>query len=130
MDVFELSEQAKDIAARHGVDRVLAPEYRPENFARFVAKMALGYAVERYGLPAFEEIYVRSAILGASDHIDRWVGCPDRREFPKRPESTISVGFAIISGDDLIKAPLRRFAALTRAVRSGFCSAYRSAGRV
>jgi hypothetical protein len=64
--------------------------------------MALGYAVERYGLLAFEEIHVRSAILGAYDDTGRWVGCSDHREFPARPESRVSVGFAIISGDDLV----------------------------
>ncbi len=34
IDVFELAEQAQDIAAQHGFDRVVAPEYRPM-FAQF-----------------------------------------------------------------------------------------------
>jgi hypothetical protein len=100
-DVFELTERGNEIAARHGADRMLPPTYRPEDFARFIAKMALGYAVERYSLNAFQEIYVRSAILGASDDVGRWVGCSDRRELPVRRESTISVAFGIIPGDDL-----------------------------
>jgi HNH endonuclease len=102
MDVFDLGEKHEELAARLGVDRVLAPECRPEHFARFIAKMALGYGVERYGLAAFEDIYVRSAILGDSDDIGRWVGCSDRRELPVRKESAISVGFRIIPGDDLV----------------------------
>jgi hypothetical protein len=101
-DVIELSERGAEIAARHGVDRVLLPEYHPEEFARFIAKIALGYAVQRYSLNAFQEIYVRASILGKSNDIGRWVGCSDRREFPVRRESIISVGFIIIPGDDLV----------------------------
>jgi hypothetical protein len=40
MDVFELGERGDSA----------------EDFARFVAKMAYGYAVERYGLEAFERV--------------------------------------------------------------------------
>jgi hypothetical protein len=72
-----------------------------EDFARFIAKMAYGYAVERYGLSAFEEVYVLSAILGESDDIGRWVGCPQFREFPVRP-CNISVGYKIIPRDELV----------------------------
>lgn len=42
MDQFELSERAEDIAKRHGVDRVIFPEYPSEIFARFVAKVSYG----------------------------------------------------------------------------------------
>ena len=101
MDVFELGERGKEIARRHHADRVLPPKYSAEDFARFVAKMAYGYAVERYGLNAFEYVYVLPAILGESDDIGQWVGCPDRREFPVR-ECNISVGFKIIARDDLV----------------------------
>jgi hypothetical protein len=80
---------------------VIPPRYRPEDFARFIAKMAYGYAVERYGLRAFERVYVLPAILGESNDIGRWVGCPDRREFPVR-QCNVSVGFRIILGDDLV----------------------------
>lgn len=71
------------------------------DFARLIAKMAYGYAVERYGLAAFEDVYVIPAILGESDDIGRWVGCPDSREFPVR-QCSVSVGFKIIPGDDLV----------------------------
>lgn len=101
MDVFELGEKGKEIAQRHHADRVLPPRYSAEDFARFVAKMAYGYAVERYGLDAFEDVYVLPAILGESDDIGKWVGCSDHREFPVR-ECHISFGFKIISGDALI----------------------------
>src|SRR5262249_42567425 len=57
MDKFELSERGEDIAKKHGVDEVVHPVYKPEDFARWIAKMAQGYAVERYTLSAFEEIY-------------------------------------------------------------------------
>ena len=80
---------------------MLAPDYSYVDFARFVAKMAYGYAVERYSLNAFETVYVLRAILGEVDDIGRWVGCSDRRELPVR-ECNISVGFKIVAGDDLV----------------------------
>jgi len=101
MDVFELSERGEEIAARHAADKVLPYTYRMEDFARSIAKMAYGYAVEKYGLQAFEKTYVLSAILDESNDIGRWVGCSDRREFPVR-ECNISVGYKIIPGDDLV----------------------------
>jgi len=101
MDVFELSERGTEIAARHGAEKVIQHKYQMEDFARFIAKMAYGYAVERYGLKAFEKTYVLPAILGESNDIGRWVGCSDRREFPVR-QCNISVGYKIIPGDDLM----------------------------
>lgn len=101
MDQIELCERAEDIAQKHGVDRIVFPEYPPEIFARFIAKMAYGYAVGRYGLPGFEEVYVRSAILGRTNDIGRWVGCTGIKEFPVR-ETTISAGFGILPGMDII----------------------------
>ena len=62
MDVFELRERMEEIAKTHRADRVLPPKYRMEDFARFIAKMAYGYAVERYGLDAFEKVYVLPAM--------------------------------------------------------------------
>jgi len=101
MDQFELSEKGEEIAQRHGADKVLLPKYPIEVFARFIAKMAYGYAIERYTLDAFEEVYVVSAILGETDDIGRWVGCSDLREFPMR-QCNVSVGFKIIPRDELI----------------------------
>jgi hypothetical protein len=102
MDVFELGERGAEIAERHHADRIIPPQCRPEDFARFVVKIACGYAVERYDMDAFEPVYVLPAILGESDDIGRWVGCPAHREFPVRNDCTISVGFKIIPQDDLV----------------------------
>jgi hypothetical protein len=101
MDTFELAEKGEEIAKKHNAERVLPPNYSAEEFARFVAKMAYGYAVERYGLEAFETVYVLPAMLGESNNIGQWVGCSDRRELPIR-QCNVSVGFKIIPGDDLI----------------------------
>jgi hypothetical protein len=101
MDTFELSEKGEDIAHRHNADKVLPPEYSPTIFARFVAKMAYGYAVERYGLEGFESVHVLPAVLGESEDIGRWVGCSDRRELPVR-QCIISVGFKIMEENDLV----------------------------
>jgi len=98
---FELSEKGEDVARKHNVDRVLLPDYSPEVFARMMAKIAYGYAVERYTLQAFEDVYVLPAILGRTNDIGRWVGCSDRREFPVR-NCVVSVGFKIIKRNELI----------------------------
>lgn len=101
MDVFQLTERGEEIAKKHGANRVLLPKYRAQDFARFVAKMAYGYAVERYGLDAFEDVYVVPAILGDRDDIGKWVGCPESREFPIR-QCIVSVGYKIIPGGELV----------------------------
>lgn len=101
MDMFELAERGEEIAKRHNADRILPPDYSAEEFARFVAKMAYGYAVERYGLEAFESVYMLPAMLGETNDIGKWVGCCDRRELPVR-QCIVSVGFKIIPRDDLI----------------------------
>jgi hypothetical protein len=101
MDVFELGERGEEVAKWHHADKVVPPKFRAEDFARFIGKMAYGYAIERYDLNAFEAVYLLPAILGESDDIGRWVGCPDRREFPVR-QCNISVGFKIIPQDDLV----------------------------
>jgi hypothetical protein len=62
--------------------------------------MAYGYAIERYDLNAFEDVYVLPAMLGDSDDIGRWVGCSDRGEFPVG-QCNVSVGFQIGPKDDL-----------------------------
>src|ERR1039458_9151362 len=47
MDIFELGERGEEIAKRHHADKVIPPKFSAEDFARFVGKMAYGYAVER-----------------------------------------------------------------------------------
>lgn len=101
MDQFELSEKGEEVAKKHGADKVILPDYPKEVFARFIAKIAYGYAVERYTLNAFEEIYIVPAILGETDGIGRWVGCSDRREFPVR-NYIVSGGFRIIAENELL----------------------------
>jgi hypothetical protein len=100
-DQFVLVEQREDLAKRIGVDEVCPPDYDPEIFARFVAKCSYGYAIERYGIEAFEYIYVRSAILGSTRDIGRWVGSPERRELPVR-KTPMSGGFKILSNNDVL----------------------------
>jgi len=100
-DQFVLVEQREDIAKRIGVDEVCPPDCDPEIFARFVAKCSLGYAIERYGIEAFESIYVRSAILGNTKDIGRWVGSPDTRELPVR-KTPMSGGFRVLPDNDVL----------------------------
>jgi hypothetical protein len=100
MDQFELSEKGEEIANRHGANKVLLRSYPVKVFARFIAKMAYGYAVAEYTLNAFEEVNIVPAILGKTDDVGRWVGCPQSRELPRK-QCNISVGFKIISRREL-----------------------------
>jgi hypothetical protein len=102
-DTFELLERGDDVARRHDAERLVPPDYRPEDFARFIAKMGYGYAVAAYGLNLFLDgigrpsSYVLPALLGDRDDIGRWVGCSDRRELPIR-QCNVSVAYGIIPG--------------------------------
>jgi len=100
-DRFILVEQKEDLARRLGADEVCPPEFDPDQFARFVAKCSYGYAIERYGIEAFESIYIRSAILGVTKDVGRWVGSPETRELPIR-NTPMSVGFRILPDDDVL----------------------------
>jgi len=61
----------------------------------------VGYAVERYGVDAFESFHVCSAILSRADDIGRWVGSPEAREFPTR-RTPMSCGFRIFPNNDVL----------------------------
>lgn len=100
-DQFVLVEQRQNLAERLRVDEVCPPDCDPNIFARFVAKCSYGYAIERYGFTAFQSIYVRSAILGKTSDIGRWVGSPDTRELPIR-NTPMSSGFTILNDDDVL----------------------------
>jgi hypothetical protein len=69
----------KGIAKKHVANKVILRDYPAEVFARFIAKIAYGYAVERYTLNVFEKVYIVPAILGHTNDIGRSVGCSDRR---------------------------------------------------
>lgn len=100
-DQFVLVESMEQLASRLGVDEVCPPNFDPHKFARFVAKCSLGYAVGRYGIDAFESLYVCSAIRGKANDIGRWVGSPDTREFPTR-NTPMSCGFKIFPNNDVL----------------------------
>lgn len=100
-DQFVLVERKEDLAKRLGVDEVCPPDFDPIIFARFVAKCSYGYAIEPYGVDAFESIYVRSEILGLTPDIGRWVGSPSAREFPIR-QTPMSGGFKNLPDNDVL----------------------------
>src|SRR5579859_1879534 len=100
-DQFVLVEPIVDLARRLSVDEIYPPEFDPEIFARFIAKVSYGYAVERYGLGAFESIYLRSAILGETKDIGRWVGSPESREL-RICNTPMSGGFKILPDNDVL----------------------------
>lgn len=106
MDLFELGEKNEEVAIKQNADRVLLDNYSPIAFARMIAKMAYGYAVDRYGLDSFEAVYVLPAILGKTDDIGRWVGCDDQRVFRAKRNFFITVGFKIADNELLVRIKL------------------------
>jgi len=75
--------------------------------ARLLAKIALGFAVAKYGSRVIEHAYIRRAILGQSEDIGKWVGCISRSSTATNllHEVTLSVG-----KDNNIYAYVRLFA--------------------
>jgi hypothetical protein len=109
MDVIELGEKACAVAAKHGAQRLVPSDYPLEEFARFIAKIAFGYAIEHYTLEAFDEFFIIPAILGETLDIGRWIGCPDQRTWPVRKGYNISVGYGIMAGTDDVFVKVKMF---------------------
>lgn len=81
--VITVSESPSEIARRHGADDVIHKMRNPLKvataYARLVAKIAYGLAVEKFGINAIEERFVVKGILGTSNDLGRWVGCDGQR---------------------------------------------------
>jgi len=75
--------------------------------AKLLAKIALGFAVAKYGTRVIEHAYIRRAILGQSKDIGKWVGCISRSSLATNllHEVTLSV-----EQDKNIYASIRLFA--------------------
>jgi len=75
--------------------------------AKLLAKIALGFAVAKYGPEVIDHAYIRRAILGQSEDIGAWVGCISRSSPATNflHEVTLSVG-----KDKNIYASIRLFA--------------------
>lgn len=82
-DTFSVEESPQEIAKRHEADDVVHKIHNPHEmayaYAKLVAKIAYGIAIERFGISGLKEAYVVPAILGKSDDIGRWVGCDGER---------------------------------------------------
>jgi hypothetical protein len=107
-DQFIFEESKETLAKRLNVDEVCSPEFDPNIFMRFIAKCALGYAIEQYGFNAFEAFFIRDGILGRTDDLGQWVGSPTTRELPIR-NTPMSVGFRILP-DNNVGVRLKLFA--------------------
>lgn len=86
--------------------------YEPTSFARMVAKIAYGYAVAAFGLPAVRNSYLLPSILGTADDIGTWVGSTEgyMAELNPKPEGRVThmVRTDTLNGD--IVAYVRLFA--------------------
>jgi hypothetical protein len=75
-------------------------EYKPIYLARALAKIAYGFAVAKYGLENFEDVYILLSILNLKNDIGMWVGCLDYNHWVDQNE-IIKVDF-VQSGRQLI----------------------------
>jgi len=53
------------------------------DLARFIAKIAYGFAIRSFGPSIIDDAYVRPAILNQIDNVGRWVGCVGQQPPPK-----------------------------------------------
>jgi hypothetical protein len=87
-----------DFAEKYGATRVdVKNTYEPTSLARMLAKIAYAYCVGRFGLSAFEKVYVLPAILGHADDVGMWVGCIAEYSVASHPEHVIRTD--LIDGD-------------------------------
>jgi hypothetical protein len=81
--VFARTAKVEKLQRDLGASRFGVPLPDPAVYARFLAKVALGFAVGCVGLDSFHEIFIRAGILGQSEDIAHWVGCVPSESFTK-----------------------------------------------
>jgi hypothetical protein len=66
-----------DMAKMEGAEAVqTSATFHGNDFERMLAKTGYGFALAAYGVEGFEEVYVLQSILGKTDDVGMWVGCP------------------------------------------------------
>lgn len=80
--------------------------YTGHNLARLLAKIAYGFAVERFGVSIIDDAYVLPSLLGQAEDIGKWVGCTD--ETPSATNNRHEIRLSVKNGD--IYANIRLFA--------------------
>jgi hypothetical protein len=67
----------EDMAKGVGAEAVqTSATFHGNDFERMLAKIGYGFAVAAYGIGRFEKVYVLQSILGKTDDVGMWVGCP------------------------------------------------------
>lgn len=67
----------KDMAKGVGAEAIQTTAiFHGNDFERMLAKIGYGFAISAYGVGGFEEVYVLRSILGKTDDVGMWVGCP------------------------------------------------------
>jgi len=80
--------------------------YTGHNFARLLAKIAYGFAIEEFGANIIDDAYVLPALLGDSKNIGQWVGCAGKP--PDGENNLHEIRLSVKNGD--IYAYVRLFA--------------------
>jgi len=74
-----------ELSQMHGTKTMtIEIAWHGNSFERMLAKIALGFAVARFGCNNLADKYVVPAILGERDDVGRWVGCTKNRLFENR----------------------------------------------
>jgi hypothetical protein len=79
------------------------------SFARMLAKIAYGMAILRFGLHAFEEVFVLPCILGQREDVGRWVGCSEEPAIVPEGEKLLH-RIEIVLKNNVVSAHIRLFA--------------------
>jgi hypothetical protein len=67
----------EDMAKVVGAEAVqTSATFHGNDFEWMLAKIGYGFAIAAYGVEGFEEVYVLQSILGKTDDVGMWVGCP------------------------------------------------------
>lgn len=69
----KLEDMAKDMSAEAIQTSTI---FNGNDFERMLAKIGYGFAIAAYGVERFEDVYVLPSILGKTDDVGMWVGCP------------------------------------------------------
>jgi hypothetical protein len=69
-------EEFRTVSDLLGAERFTTKWPDEELFARFIGKIAYGFAVGCVGLNAIETAYILPAVMGTGANIGTWVGCP------------------------------------------------------
>jgi len=68
--------QIEELAEEYGAQSLIIEATITNAFSRFLAKIAYGFSIAEFGLGKMQKVHVLPVILGKSNDVGRWIGCP------------------------------------------------------